>query len=60
MTAIVMTGETTTTVYGPDVSWDKSIQSQSQWVETLLQDVHFFSEDGYSNLWEFVQELEQH
>jgi hypothetical protein len=29
-------------------------------VETLLQDVHFFSDDGYSNLWEIVHELEEH
>jgi hypothetical protein len=36
------------------------IQSQSQWVVTLLQDVHFFSEDGYSNLWGIVHELEEH
>jgi hypothetical protein len=29
-------------------------------VESLLQDVHFFSDDGYSNLWEIVHELEEH
>jgi hypothetical protein len=29
-------------------------------VESLLQDVHFFSDDGYSNVWEIVQESEQH
>jgi hypothetical protein len=29
-------------------------------VESLLQDVHFFLDDGYSNLWEIVQELEKH
>jgi hypothetical protein len=51
MTAIVntdITTTTTTTFYSPDVSWDKFIQSQlqSQWVESLLQDVHFFSDDG--------------
>jgi hypothetical protein len=54
MTAIVMADTTTTTFYGPDVSWDKFIQSQPQWVECLLQDVHFFSDDGYSNVWEIV------
>jgi hypothetical protein len=64
MTAIVNTDTTTTTttttLYGPDVSRDKFIQSQPQRVESLLQDVHFFSDDGYLNLWEIVQELEQH
>jgi hypothetical protein len=61
MTAKVMTDKTTTTIfYGPDVFWDKFIQSQSQWLVCLLQDVHSFSDDGYSNVWEIVQELEQH
>jgi hypothetical protein len=60
MTAIVNTDKTTTTFYGPDVSWDNFIQSQPHWVESLLQNVHFFSDDGYSNLWEIVHELEQH
>jgi hypothetical protein len=60
MTALVNTDTTTTTFYGPDVSWDKFNQSQPKWVESLLQDVHFFSDDGYSNLWEIVHELEQH
>jgi hypothetical protein len=51
MTAIVIAGTTTTTkFYGPDVSWDKFIQLQAQWVVCLLQDVHFFLEDGYSNV----------
>jgi hypothetical protein len=60
MTAIVETDTTAKTCYGPDISWDMFIQSQPQWVETLLQDVHFFSDDGYSNLWEIVHELEEH
>jgi hypothetical protein len=60
MTALVNTDTTATTIYGPDVSWDKFIQSQPKWVESLLQDVHFFSDDGYLNLWEIVHELEHH
>jgi hypothetical protein len=62
MTAIVETHTTSNTFFGPDVSWGKFIQSQSQsqWVDSLLQEVHFFSDDGYSNLWEIVHELEEH
>jgi hypothetical protein len=60
MTSIVETDTTSKTFYGPDVSWDKFFQSQSQWVVTLLQDVHFFSDDGYLNLWEIVHELEEY
>jgi hypothetical protein len=30
------------------------------WQHYYLQDVHFFSDDGYSNLWEIVHELEEH
>jgi hypothetical protein len=59
MTAIVDIDTTSKTFYGPDVSWDKFIQSQPHWVESLPQDVHFFSDDGYSNLWEIVHELEE-
>jgi hypothetical protein len=57
MTSKVETDTTSKTFYGPDVSWDRFIQSQLQWVESLLLDVHFFSDDGYSNLWEIVNEL---
>jgi hypothetical protein len=60
MTAIVETDTTSKTSYGPDVSWDKFIQSQPQWVESLLQDDHFFLDEWYSNLWEIVHELEEH
>jgi hypothetical protein len=60
MTAIVNTDTTTTTFYGRDVSWDNFIKSQPHWVESLLQDVHFFTDDGYSNQWEIVHKLEQH
>jgi hypothetical protein len=55
MTAIVNIDTTITkTFYGPDASWDKFIQSQPQWGESLLQDVNFFLDDGYLNLWEIV------
>jgi hypothetical protein len=60
MTAIVETDTTSKTCYSPDVSWDMFIQSKPQWVETLLQDVHFFLNNGYSSLWEIVQELEEY
>jgi hypothetical protein len=59
MTSIVKTDTKSKTCYGPDVSWDKFIQSQPRWVESLLQDVHFFLDDGYSNLWEIVYKLEE-
>jgi hypothetical protein len=51
MTAIVSTDTTTTTTtfYGPDVSWDNFIKSQPHWVESLLQDVHFFSGKLFTN-----------
>jgi hypothetical protein len=42
MTSIVETDTTSKTIYGPDIPWDKFIQSQSQWVESLLQDVQIF------------------
>jgi hypothetical protein len=60
MTAIVETDMTSKTFYGPDVSWDKFILSQPHWVESLLQDVHFFLDYGYSNLSEIVHKLEEH
>jgi hypothetical protein len=60
MTSIVGTDMTAKTFYSPDVSWDKFIQSQPHWGKSLLQDVHFFSDDGYSNLWEIVHELEEY
>jgi hypothetical protein len=60
MTALMNTDPTTTTFYGPDVSWDEFIKSQPHWVESLLQDVHFFPDDGYSNLWKIVHKLEEH
>jgi hypothetical protein len=60
MTSIVETDTTAKTFYGPDVSWDKFIQSQPHWGESLLQDVHFFLDDRYSNLWEIVHELEEY
>jgi hypothetical protein len=59
MTAIVVIDKTVKKSYSPDVSWDMFAQSQSAWVITLLEDVHFFSDDGYSNLWEIVRETEK-
>jgi hypothetical protein len=59
MTAIVVRDMTAKTIYGPDVSWDMFIQSQPSWVEALLQDIHFFSDDGYSNLWEIFHDLKE-
>jgi hypothetical protein len=60
MSALVVKDKAAKQICGPDVSWDMSIQSQLVWVGTLLQDVHFFSDDGYSNLWEIVHKLEEH
>jgi hypothetical protein len=47
MTAIVVQDKTAKKRYGPAVSWDMCVQSQPAWVTTLLEDVHFFSENGY-------------
>jgi hypothetical protein len=60
MAALVVKDKAAKQICGPDVSWDMFIQSQPVWVGTLLQDVHFFSDAGYSNLWEIVHELEGH
>ncbi|OEU08199.1 hypothetical protein FRACYDRAFT_249987 [Fragilariopsis cylindrus CCMP1102] len=60
MTALVVKESTAMRTYGPDVSWDHFIQTQPTWVKALLEDVHFFSEDGYSNLWEIAAATEKH
>jgi hypothetical protein len=60
MTAVIVKDKNTQNAYGPDVSWDRFIQAQPEWVRVLLEDVHFFSEDGYSNLWEIVACMEKH
>jgi hypothetical protein len=60
MAALVVKDKAAKQICCPDVSWDMFIQSQPQWVVTLLQDVHFFSDDGYSNLWEIAHKLEEH
>jgi hypothetical protein len=60
MTAVVIQEKTTEKIYGPDVSWDWFIHTQPKWVIALLDDVHFFSDDGYSNLWEIVAAIEEH
>jgi hypothetical protein len=57
--AVVVQDKTKKKIYGPDVSWDRFIQSQTKWVTALLEDVHFFSEDGYSNLWEIMTAIEE-
>ena len=59
MTAVVVTNKDAQKVYGPDVSWDSFILSQPEWVQSLLEDVHFCSEDGYSNLWKIVAAAEE-
>jgi hypothetical protein len=60
MTAIVVKDKLAKNTYGPDVSWDRFILTQPKWVCALLDDVHFFSDDGYSNLWEIVAACEKH
>jgi hypothetical protein len=60
MAAVVVQESTAKKIYGPDVSWDLCIQSQPKWVIALLEDVYFFSDDGYSNLWEIVAAVEEH
>jgi hypothetical protein len=60
MIAIVVRDNASKKIHGPDISWDMFIQSQPAWVTTLLQDVRFFSDDGYSNLLEIVHKIEEH
>jgi hypothetical protein len=60
MTDIVLQDRTAKRTCGPVVSWDKFIKSQPDWVVALLEDVHFFSDDGYSNLYEIVAAAEEH
>ena len=35
-----------TKVYGPNVSWDKFVQGQPAWSNSLLQNVFFFTDNG--------------
>jgi hypothetical protein len=45
----------------PEVSWDKYIQQQPEWIEALLVQVEFYgSEDGDANLFEITTQHEKH
>jgi len=47
--------------HNPEVSWDKFIQQQPEWVKALLLQVEFYtSDDGDANLFEIMTQHEQH
>ena len=47
--------------HNPEVSWDKYIQQQPEWVKALLVQVEFYSsDDGDANLFDITAEHEKH
>jgi hypothetical protein len=63
MTATIMHDTTTGQIYnsGPMVSWDLFMKSQTDWVQALLIDVHFYTtDDGRPDLYEILADHDKH
>ena len=41
-------------VYGPTLSWDRYVDSQPSWIKSLLQNIHFFT-DNREVIWNNLQ-----
>ncbi|OEU11291.1 hypothetical protein FRACYDRAFT_246405 [Fragilariopsis cylindrus CCMP1102] len=50
----------TTPRYGPMVNWDDFLLSQHQWIQELLSDVRFFTDDGYPDFYQILAEHDRH
>jgi predicted peroxiredoxin len=40
--------------YGPTECWDRFIAAQPAWIRQLLQEVHFYTDDGHQNIDEIL------
>jgi len=55
----VIVDKTTRKQYGPTECWDSFIASQPSWIRNFLEEVHFYTDDGYQNIDEILIQHDQ-